>query len=225
MRATDRQAGIQYNGNRLPQTKQSPEEILNQIKALTITYGHAGPRDVPFKFATQDLVGKQLLKMDNTASRLSGQLWEVTNQDSITYSVIREHVEVYDYDVHIWNIGCEAARKGLQVQGESQAKRAAREAERTHLLAAIDDHTDRIATKLKAMIESYRQGGAAVAVYRPRLDHDFNRAQVHANKARSTSRTDSPHDQTPAVDLPVVSSLMPSSCHTSTSIQTSAKTS
>lgn len=32
------------------------------------------------------------------------------------------------------------------------------------------------------MVESYRQGGAAVAVYRPRLDGNFNRAQIHANK-------------------------------------------
>ncbi|CAK1366554.1 unnamed protein product [Cercospora beticola] len=120
--------------------------------------------------------------MENTASRLSGQLWEVTNPDSITYSAIREHVEVYDYDVHVWNIGCEAARKGLQIQGESQAERAALEVESTQLLAAIDDCTERMVTKFEAIIESYRQGGAAVAVYRPRLDGNFNRFQIHANK-------------------------------------------
>ncbi|GIZ47099.1 hypothetical protein CKM354_001019900 [Cercospora kikuchii] len=85
-------------------TKQSPEEILNQVKALTITYGHTGPREVPFKLATQDLTAKDRIEMENTASRLSGQLWEVTNPESITHSVIREHVEVYDYGVHIWNI-------------------------------------------------------------------------------------------------------------------------
>ncbi|PPJ51516.1 hypothetical protein CBER1_07980 [Cercospora berteroae] len=145
---------------------------MNQIKALTTTYDHAGPRDVPFKFATQDLKGKQLLKMENTASRLSVQLWEVTNPDSITYSVIREYVEVYDYGVHIWNIGCEAARKGLQIQGESQAGRTAREAERNQSLAAIDDHTDCMVTKVEAITESYR----------PRLDGNFNRFRIHANK-------------------------------------------
>lgn len=129
VRATDRQAGDQYNGNRLSQTKQSPEEILDQVKALTVTYGHAGPRDVPFKLATRDLTAKDRIEMENTAPRLSEQSWDVTNPESITYSVIREHVEVYDYDVHIWNIGCEAACKSLQVQGESQAERVAGEAE------------------------------------------------------------------------------------------------
>ncbi|CAK1366553.1 uncharacterized protein RHO25_011293 [Cercospora beticola] len=52
VRATDQQAGGQYNGSRLPRTKQSTDEIMNQIKALTVTHSNAGPRDVPFKFAT-----------------------------------------------------------------------------------------------------------------------------------------------------------------------------